>query len=190
MSFAAEQPDEPAIRRAPTAELTEAELAEVRGLMERAFNDHEDGSFTDDDWQHTTGGVHFLLRDQAGLVAHASVVERDIRVAGQPLRCGYVEAVAVEPADQRTGHGSAVMREVNDYLAEHFEIGALGTGSQPFYERLGWQVWQGPTSVRTEQGNQPTPDEDGYILVLLTPSSPPLDLTAPISCEWRPGDAW
>jgi len=27
-------------------------------------------------------------------------------------------------------------------------------------------------------------------VVLLTPTSPPLDLTAPISCDGRPGDVW
>jgi hypothetical protein len=39
-------------------------------------------------------------------------------------------------------------------------------------------------------GDQPTPDEDGYILVLRTSSSPPLRLIDPITCEWRPGDVW
>ena len=39
-------------------------------------------------------------------------------------------------------------------------------------------------------GERRTPDEDGYILVLPTLSSPPLDLAATISCEWRPGDVW
>ena len=82
------------------------------------------------------------------------------------------------------------MRDVDAYLEEQFALGALGTGSQPFYERLGWQVWQGPSSVRTSDGEKPTPDEDGYILVLRTPASPPLRLTDPISCEWRPGDVW
>jgi hypothetical protein len=31
---------------------------------------------------------------------------------------------------------------------------------------------------------------DGYILVLPTPLTPPLDLSADISCDWRPGDVW
>ena len=66
----------------------------------------------------------------------------------------------------------------------------LGTGRHRFYERLGWQTWRGPTSVRAPEGMQRTPDEDGYILVLTTPSSPPLDPAAPISCDWRVGDVW
>ncbi len=39
-------------------------------------------------------------------------------------------------------------------------------------------------------GERRTPDDDPYIMVLRTPSSPPLDITAPISCDWRPGDVW
>ena len=76
------------------------------------------------------------------------------------------------------------------FIRDRFELGALGTGRLHFYERLGWRTWTGPTSVRTPQGTQRTPDEDGYVMVLPTPSSPPLDLAARISCEWRPGDVW
>jgi aminoglycoside 2'-N-acetyltransferase I len=82
------------------------------------------------------------------------------------------------------------MREINRHIEARFELGALGTGKQPFYEQLGWEVWQGRTSVRTDDGERPTPEEDGYILVLRTPASPPFQLTDPISCEWRPGDVW
>jgi aminoglycoside 2'-N-acetyltransferase I len=82
------------------------------------------------------------------------------------------------------------MRDVTSYIQERFELGALGTGSHHFYERLGWLRWRGPTSVRTGTGTRRTPGEDGYILVLPTPSSPSLDLTVAISCEWRPGDVW
>ena len=82
------------------------------------------------------------------------------------------------------------MRDLTTYIREQFELGALGTGSHRFYERLGWLTWKGPSSVRMADGPHRTPDEDGYILVLPTQSSPQLDLDAPISCEWRPGDVW
>jgi hypothetical protein len=80
--------------------------------------------------------------------------------------------------------------KVGEYLDKTYELGALDTGSPNFYERLGWIVWPGPTSVRTEQGVIRTPEEDGNVLVRLTPMSPDFDLTAPISCEWRRGDVW
>jgi len=161
--------------------------------MVDAFATDEHGGFTDDDWQHALGGTHFLLEVEGAVVTHASVVERALHLGGRPLRVGYVEAVATYPAHQGKGYGSEVMRAVGAYLDEAgFELGALGTGSQPFYERLGWQVWSGPSSVRLPAGGtQPTPDEDGYIMFLRTGASPAwLDPVAPISCEWRPGDVW
>lgn len=131
-----------------------------------------------------------MLELEGRIVAHASVVERELHVDGRPLRTGYVEAVAVAPDRQGKGFGSVVMTDVGSYIREHFELGALGTGRVTFYQRLRWLLWTGPSSVRTADGPQRTPDDDGYILVLLAPASPPLDLTAPISCEWRPGDVW
>jgi aminoglycoside 2'-N-acetyltransferase I len=81
------------------------------------------------------------------------------------------------------------MRVVAEIVAG-YELGALGTGEQAFYERLGWRTWHGPSAVRTDDGERPTPDDDGYLMVLATPASPPLDLDVSISCEWRPGDVW
>jgi aminoglycoside 2'-N-acetyltransferase I len=134
--------------------------------------------------------VHFVLDVEGEIVAHASVVEREIQVDGRPLRTGYVEAVATAVDRQGLGYGSLVMADVAAYISERFELGALGTGRHRFYERLGWLRWTGPSFVRTADGPRPTPDDDGYILVLPTQSSPPIDLTTSISCEWRPGDVW
>lgn len=174
----------------PSAALRPEELDAIRRLMDAAFAGDEHGGFDDDDWQHALGGVHFVAMLDGRIVGHASVVERELRVDGMPLGTGYVEAVATEPDRQGQGIGSAVMRQVNREVQRGFELGALGTGSQGFYRRLGWEVWRGPSSVRTMQGEQPTPYEDGYIMILRTPSSPALDLAQPISCDWRPGDAW
>ena len=82
------------------------------------------------------------------------------------------------------------MGDVTAWIRERFELGALGTGRHGFYQRLGWLTWTGPSFVRTPDGPQRTPEDDGYILVLPTPSSPPIDLAASISCDWRPGDVW
>jgi aminoglycoside 2'-N-acetyltransferase I len=183
-------PERLRLRRLSSDELTRAEIAAIRALMEVAFGPDEDDRFTDDDWQHAIGGVHVLLELDGEIVAHASVVERDIHVGGRPLRTGYVEAVATAPERQGIGLGSVVMTNVSEDIRDRFELGALGTGRQSFYERLGWQVWTGPSSVRAPDGDTRTPDDDGYIMVLATPTSPPLDLTVPISCDWRPGDAW
>jgi aminoglycoside 2'-N-acetyltransferase I len=183
-------PDRLRLRRLSTPELTTSETAAIRALMSVAFGADEEERFSDDDWQHALGGVHFVLELHGEIVAHAAVVEREIRVGERPFRTGYVEAVATDPARQGLGLGSIVMTDVTEYVRQCFDLGGLGTGRQSFYGRLGWKVWAGPSFVRTADGDQPTPDDDGFIMVLATATTPPLDLAAPISCEWRPGDAW
>jgi aminoglycoside 2'-N-acetyltransferase I len=177
------------LRRLATEELSTAEVAAIRKLLRAAFAS-DGGGFTEDDWGHSIGGIHFVLDIDRDVVAHASVVERVIRVDDRPLRSGYVEAVATLAARQREGFGSRVMEDVASYIKERFELGVLGTGRHHFYEHLGWRTWTGPSSVIRSAGMQRTPDDDGYIMVLSTPSSPLFDLTAAISCEWRPGDVW
>jgi aminoglycoside 2'-N-acetyltransferase I len=177
------------LRRVPTGRLTGPEIRAIQELLVVAFPPGDD-AFTEDDWRHATGGLHFMLDLDGSVLAHASVVERELHAGGRPLRTGYVEAVATHPDLQGRGLGTMVMRDATAYIRERFELGALGTDSHHFYERLGWRTWRGPTFVRTATGTHRTPDEDGYILVLATPSSPGLDFAAPLSCDWRPGDAW
>lgn len=184
------EPDRPRLHRITTHDLTLAEIAAIRRVLVAAFGSDEDERFTDDDWAHALGGTHFVLKLHGEVVAHASVVDREIQVDGRPLRTGYVEAVATAPDHQGAGYGTLVMTDVTSYIRDSFELGALGTGRHRFYERLGWLSWTGPSFVRTPGGQRRTPDDDGYILVLQTQSSPALDVTAAISCEWRPGDVW
>jgi aminoglycoside 2'-N-acetyltransferase I len=177
------------VRRATTPDLTPAERDSLRKLLWAAFAGDGDG-FTEEDWEHALGGIHVLAEAGGELVAHASVVPRELHVGGRPLATGYVEAVATAPDRQRQGFGTAVMREIGEIIWAGYELGALGTGEHAFYERLGWRTWRGPASVRAPDGVRRTPDEDGYILVLETPASPALDFDAPISCDWRAGDVW
>jgi aminoglycoside 2'-N-acetyltransferase I len=178
------------LRRLATDELTVAEIGEIRELMAVAFGNDEDDRFTDADWDHAVGGTHVVLDIDGRIVAHAAIVEREIHVAGRPLRTGYVEAVATAPDVQGRGHGTAVMETVGELVRDRYELGMLGTGSHHFYERLGWRTWFGPSSVRTADGMRRTPDDDGFLLVLETTATIGIDRTAAISCEWRPGDVW
>ncbi len=178
------------VRRLATDQLTPDEVAAIRVVLDAAFWDDEDERFTDHDWDHALGGLHVVLDVEGEIVAHAAVVERALEIAGDPVRTGYVEAVATAPAHQGRGHGTRVMGEIDAHIRDRFELGALGTGEHGFYARLGWETWAGPASVRTTSGEVRTPDEEGFIMVLRTPTSPPFDLSAAISCEWRPGDVW
>jgi aminoglycoside 2'-N-acetyltransferase I len=178
------------LRRRPTDGLSDDQTRQIRELLAQAFGSSEEDRFEEDDWLHAIGGCHFTLELEGRIVGHAAVVQRVLHVGDRPLRTGYVEAVATAPEEQGRGLGSMLMRDVGDHIRARFELGALGTGRHRFYERLGWLTWRGPSAVRAPDGERPTPEEDGCILVLPTPASPPLDPTAPISCDWRAGDVW
>ncbi len=135
--------------------------------------------------------VHVLARLDGELVSHAAWVTRWLQPHGRAtLRTAYVEAVATAPAHQGRGFGSAVMRKVAELIDDYgYDIGGLSPANVGFYERLGWELWQGPLFIRTEHGLLPTPDEQVMILRLArTPSD--LDIRAPLSAEWRPGELW
>jgi aminoglycoside 2'-N-acetyltransferase I len=136
------------------------------------------------------GGVHWMAEADGRLVGHASVVPRILEADGVPIRTGYVEAVAVEPALQRRGVGTRLLREAAAHIADRYDLGALGTGEQAFYERLGWERWRGPTFERTVEGDVRTPHEDEGVMILRVATSPALTLRERLSCEWRPGDSW
>lgn len=178
-----------AIRQLSTAELTEAEIAEIRTILRAAFEGDGEG-FTDDDWQHATGGMHFVLELEGSLLAHAAVVERELQVANLPIRAGYVEAVATRPDRQGEGHGTRLMAAVHEHIRATCELGALSAARPAFYARLGWVPWEGPTAVRTATGTVRTPEDDDAIMILTTPTSPPFDRRSLLSCPWRPGDVW
>jgi aminoglycoside 2'-N-acetyltransferase I len=159
----------------------------IRALLDAAFA----GDVTDHDWAHALGGTHALIEADGAVVAHASVVPRVLDIGQQRIRAAYVEAVAVLPARQGTGLGTAVMRALGEIIAREFELGALSTGEWHFYERLGWERWRGPTWVRHPHGQlERSPRDDDSLMILRTPASPPLDLFAPMTCDARPGDAW
>jgi aminoglycoside 2'-N-acetyltransferase I len=180
------------VRRLPTDELSAADIRAIREVLDAAFDPGDPAErFTEDDWLHALGGTHVVVEAESRIVGHAAVVRRELHSAGRGIDTGYVEAVAVLPEAQGRGYGTRVIEVVNEIIRGEYELGALGTGEHRFYQRLGWRAWRGPTSVRTPTGERRTRDEDGFILVLDTPQTPSdLDLDAPLSCDWRPGDVW
>jgi len=72
---------------------------------------------------------------------------------------------------------------------QDFELAALSPSDPAFYERLGWELWQGPLFIRTDDGLLLSPGEE-QVMILRLPRTPPLDLDAPLSAEWRQGELW
>jgi aminoglycoside 2'-N-acetyltransferase I len=176
------------LRSAASADLTGAELAALRRLLFQEFGDR----FTEDDWRHTLGGTHLLVVEERQIVAHAAVVGRALRNRDRPLRTGYVEGVATRHDRRQRGLARLVMQAAGRIIQERYQLGALsdGTGIPGFYERLGWERWQGPTFVDAPGGPVRTAEEDGSLLVLRTPMTGDLDPSDPLTCDWRAGDVW
>lgn len=174
------------VRTAHTADLDRATLAAARVLLDEVF----EGELTDDDWEHSLGGVHALMWAGTELIGHASVIQRRLLHGGRALRAGYVEGVGVRADHRRRGHGGALMTALERVIRGAYDLGALAAADQAvdFYAGRDWQQWRGPTSALTPAGIVRTEDEDGGVFVL--PVSVPLDLSGELSCDWRDGDVW
>ena len=134
--------------------------------------------------------VHILGRLDGRLVVHVAWVERVLRA--EPvgtMRAAYVEAVATLPPFQGRGFASELLRRLPPLISD-FTLAALSPSAERFYARLGWERWRGPLSYRDSQGQEiATPEE--VVMILRLPLTPQrLDLDAPLSTDWRPGEVW
>ena len=175
------------VRTVPTADLTDADRAELRRLLDDAFA----GDFDDDDGDHCLGGLHLLISEDGAFVAHAAVVQRRFLHAGRSLRGGYVEGVAVAPRRRGRGLAAAVMAEAERVVDRGYDLGALSasTAGRGLYVARGWLPWQGDTAVLSPTGLTRTPEDDDSTFVRPVPGVP-LDRTGVLACDWRDGDVW
>jgi aminoglycoside 2'-N-acetyltransferase I len=178
------------VRVRDRSSFTRAELGELLTWLEAAY---DDGPWRAEHWDEIGPGPHVVAEDDDGsLVAHACVTWVPITIGGTTLRAGYLEDVATRPDARGRGFGTAVVTAASPLIRADAEIGFLATGSQPFYERLGWVRWRGRSSVVEADGTRtPTPDEDGYLMALRFPDTPDLSLDLPVSRPRRdPDEAW
>jgi aminoglycoside 2'-N-acetyltransferase I len=169
-----------------TADLDNETRESAHRLLIEAF----DGEFSADDWGHALGGMHALVYHHGALIAHASVVQRQLLHRGTPLRTGYVEGVGVREDWRGRGLGSALMDGAEQVIRGAYQLGALSPSesARELYRGRGWLQWQGPTSVLAPGGLTRTPEDDTSVFVL--PVTVELDPTADLVCDWRSGDVW
>ena len=169
---------------------TRSELDELRVWLEAAY---DDGPWRPEHWDDIGPGPHVVAEDDDGiLLAHACVVWVPLTVGATTVRAGYLEDVATRADVRGRGYGTAVVTAAHPLIREQADLGFLATGSQPFYERLGWERWRGASSVVEADGSRtPTPDEDPYLMVLRFPETPELSVDQPVSRPRRdPDEAW
>lgn len=148
------------------------------------------GNFSAEDWAHTRGGLHAVIRDGDGLVSHAAIVPRTIVCDDRPLRAGYVEAVATRSDQRRRGYAKLVLGKLGEIIARDYDIGVLSTGLQQVYSPLGWERWRGASYVQMARERARTPEDDDGLMVLRTSRTGLLDLSGDIVVDWRHGDIW
>jgi aminoglycoside 2'-N-acetyltransferase I len=166
-----------------TGALTAAQLRAVRALCDEAYGENLAAYFDD-----VGPGEHLLGWRDGVLAAHIMWVTRWLEPAGQPaLRTAYVELVATAPAVRQRGFATALLERFPSLVTD-FQLAALGPATERLYTRLGWRYWRGPLFARRDDRLIATPEE--RIMILPLPGTPRLDLDAPLSVEWRPGEVW
>ena len=167
----------------PGHRLAPAQRREIIELCESVFAEDLSALF-----EALGASVHLTVRDRGVLVAHACWVERRLEAEGSPLlRTAFIKAVAVAPERQGQGWGTLAMHRAAEAITE-YDLGALVTKEPSFYTRLGWEALRGPTAIRLADGLLPTPD--ARPLILRMAHTPPLDLDALLTIEWRIGELW
>ncbi|WP_329063046.1 GNAT family N-acetyltransferase [Streptomyces sp. NBC_01429] len=175
------------LRTAHTFELAPAELSAIRALLDDAF---EEG-FDDEDWDHGLGGIHAFVRDPDGaFVAHGSLVQRRVLLAGRSYRIGYVEAVAVRADRRRQGLGGRVMASLERVLDGAYAAGALAASDDGalLYRARGWHPWPDRIEALGPGGVVRLPEEEGALYLRPSAGHPPLDPSGgALVFDWREG---
>ncbi|MFI8960657.1 GNAT family N-acetyltransferase [Streptomyces sp. NPDC053493] len=172
---------------APTHELGAGRLRAVRRLLDAAF----DGDFSDEDWDHTLGGVHAWAEDERGLAAHGAVVLRRVLYRRRSYRIGYVEGVAVRADLRRQGLGGRIMGELERVIDDGmYAFGALSASDDgaALYTSRGWRLWRGRIEALGPDGIVRLPDEEGGAYLWPAAGRALPEPAAPLVFDWRDGD--
>lgn len=167
----------------------DSEVSSLHGKLRSLLDAAYEGDFSDGDWQNSTGGQRVLGWGEGNLIAHASLVKRNVFVDNVLMRVGYLEAVAVHPAHQGLGVGKKLLAVSSQLCAERFELSILSTDLPHYYEGSGWRRFTGESFVSFESGLQRTFDEDEG-LMFLTPTGGLFSEPKKFVCFPRIGDHW
>ena len=167
-----------------SAAISEALRGEIISLCIRAYEENLQALYETFD-----SPTHVLGYCDEVLVSHAMWVTRYLQPGNlQPLRTDYVELVATHPDYRQRGFASSIMKRLVGEILD-YDLAALSPFSVEYYGRLGWEAWRGPLFIRADGKILSTP-ADERVMIYRLPKTPPLDLNAPLSAEWRAGELW
>lgn len=157
--------------------------------LKELLSDAFEGDFSEEDWQHTFGGMRFLGHHKDQLIAHGAVVKRWMQVDGLKTLVGYVEGIAIAPAFWRKGFGSLLMAELTSYCRKEFQLSMLSTDEKSFYRKQGWLDFEGKSYVLKNGLERQSQDEDKGLMYLVG-ANKVMDAPMKVVCESREGDSW
>jgi aminoglycoside 2'-N-acetyltransferase I len=158
---------------------------QLKNLLNKAF----EGDFDEGDWLNSCGGIRVLGWLNNEIVAHASIVPRQMLVNDLRLTVGYVEAVAVMTSLQNQGIGSLLLEKFTNECLKNFEFSVLSTDGFAFYGRAGWKRFFGESAVQLENAVVSTPDEDENLMYLQRSNISSATITQ-LVCFPRAGSPW
>ncbi len=160
-------------------DLTEQELEDIVTLCSHAFNENFRPYM-----KSFINATHILGYYNGALVSHVLWLNRWTRAGDSPImKTAFVDAVAVDGKYRKRGFASSMIARLTSEITA-YNVSALTTGSPEFYERLGWQAWQGPVYFQREDG-EITELNDSKLMVLFLPRTLALELNEPLTIEWR-----
>ncbi len=168
----------------PKIQLSAVDTTKIISLCSLAFEEDYapyHNSFDD--------SIHILGYLEDVLVNHALWITRWLQIGNGPLlRAAYVEGVATVEKYRGLGYATILMEHLTEEITD-FEIAALSPAETTLYARLGWESWRGPLFHRKSGKLIPDPPDES-VMILQLPQTPSLDLSLPISIEWREGEVW
>ena len=128
------------------------------------------------DWPHVyhpgnLDNIRVITHD--GLVVSAvAIAPTTVRTPRGRIEVGGINGFVTHPAHRRRGLGTAVLRDAHRLMhACGHHIGMLGTVSQNYYRRFGWELGMRQRSHELDRAN-----------ITLLPPSPGVQITE----DWRP----
>jgi len=145
---------------------------ELAALLARAFPRSRTPFGDDRSWSSARPELRVVGRRDGHVVAHTGVLRRFLQVDGRAQLVGDVGLVAVDPGQQGTGLGAALLAETREALCGlGMPYGFLTCGEQVagFYARSGWTRVPGPIRMIRADGRMQVYGGVSMVLALATP---------------------